>query len=237
MGAPMPVFEELYTSGRYRERNPDWHVGESPWKAQQILRMLRHHHLTPRTIGEVGCGAGEVLKQLQAHMDKECRFWGYEISPPAFALCQSRANERLQCKLADIRQEHEIVFDLLLILDVLEHVEDYYSLLRGIQPKGHYKIFHLPLDLSVQTIVRSTALLKRRDLHAHIHYFTKELALRTLEDVGYEVLDYRYTPRSLDLARTPVQRVLSVPRKLCFTLHQDLAVRTLGGFSLLVLAT
>lgn len=61
--------QQLYISGEYLNKNPTWHVEESPWKAQQILRMLTLHHLTPRSICEVGCGAGEVLKQLQEQMD------------------------------------------------------------------------------------------------------------------------------------------------------------------------
>jgi|GEM_PF-6882011 len=35
--------------------------------------------------------------------------------------------------------------------------------------------------------------------HGHIHYFTKDVALQILKDVGYEVLDYFYTAPSLDL--------------------------------------
>ncbi len=230
------MFEEIYTSGEYLEKNPLWHVEESPWKAKQIVRILAHNNIAPKTICEVGCGVGEVLKQLQESLDGECILWGYEISPQAFEVCKSRANERLYFKLADIRQERDAFFDLVLVLDVIEHLEDYFSFLREIKSKGRYKIFHIPLDLSVQTILRSGALMKRRNLHAHIHYFTKEVAIQILKDTGYEVLDYFYTPRSIELGSELVQRVLRLPRKLLFAIHQDLAVRIVGGFSLLVLA-
>jgi len=230
------MFEEIYKNGTYLEKNPLWHVEESPWKAKQIIRMMKQNNLMPETICEVGCGAGEVLKQLQESMDNECVFWGYEISPQAFELCKSRANEKLHFKMADILQENDAFFDMILVLDVLEHLEDYFSFLRGINSKGQYKIFHIPLDLSVQTILRSNALIKRRELHAHIHYFTKEIALQVLKDVGYEVLDYFYTHRSIELGSEPIQKVLRLPRKLFFAIHQDLAARALGGFSLLVLA-
>jgi hypothetical protein len=55
------------------------------------------------------------------------------------------------------------------------------------------------LDLSVQAVLRKNGLLLRRDHHAHLHYFTKETALRTLTDVGYQLVDYFYTPRCIEL--------------------------------------
>lgn len=229
--------QEVYISGAYLERNPDWHADESPWKARQILRMLARHRMHPRTICEVGCGAGEVLRQLQASMDNGCEFWGYEISPVAFNLCRVKANERLHFKLADFTRESVTPFDLILVLDVIEHLEDYFNFLRDIQPKATYKIFHVPLDLSVQTVLRGNALIKRRDEYAHLHFFTKDLALRALQDAGYEVLDYTYTPRAVEIGGTRAQRLLRFPRRACFALHRDLAARLLGGYDLLVLAT
>ena len=64
----------------------------------------------------------------------------------------------------------------------------------------------------------------------------KETALRTLKDAGYEVLDYFYTPRSIEFGSTPGQMLLKLPRKLLFAIGKDFTVRFLGGFSLLVLA-
>jgi len=235
-GNPARPAVKLYEEGEYLRRVPGWHVEESPWKARQILRMLDRNRLAPKTICEVGCGGGEVLRQLQEHMKKECTFWGYEISPQAFELCKTRANERLEFKLADLREEKDARFDLILILDVIEHLEDYFGFLRDLRPKSGHKILHIPLDLSVQTVLRAYGLLKRRDLYAHLHYFTKDTALRTLEDVGYDVLDYFYTPRSIEFASEPMEKLLKLPRKVGFVIHKDLTARVLGGFSLLVLA-
>lgn len=55
----------MYIDGAYLEKNPLWHVDESSFKAKHILRMLQENHLQPKSICEVGCGAGEVLKLLQ----------------------------------------------------------------------------------------------------------------------------------------------------------------------------
>lgn len=225
-----------YLNGVYLDKNPLWHIDESPFKVNQILRMLQKNSLQPKRICEVGCGAGEVLKLLQQKMDSACGFWGYDISPQALEMCKSRANQRLQFKLADISQETDSFFDMILVLDVIEHVEDYFGFLNGIKTKSDLKILHFPLDLSVQAVVRRRGLLKRRELYGHIHYFTKETALETLKDAGYEVLDYFYTPRCIELAKETIQKIAVLPRRICFALHQDLTVRILGGYSLLVLA-
>ena len=230
------MLEHIYIDGAYLEKNPDWHIEESPWKIEHILPMLKRHHLVPNTVCEVGCGTGEVLRLLQQHMDAHCTFWGYDISPQAIALCKERANEQLQFKLADIRREQDVFFDLLLVLDVIEHLEDYCSFLRDLKPKSSYKLFHIPLEISVQGVLRGKIFLRNRDLHGHLHHFTKETALRLLEDVGYEVLDYSYSPE-YELDTTLLQtRLMKLPRKAFFALQKDWAVRILGGCRLLVLA-
>jgi hypothetical protein len=159
------------------------------------------------------------------------------ISPQAIQRAGTHSNERLHFRVRDVRRDPcDAFFDLILLLDVFEHVEDYMGLVRDVRQKGDLKLFHIPLDLSVQAVIRRNGLLLRRDDHAHLHYFTKETALRTLTDVGYELVDYFFTPRCIELGDRFVQKLARGPRKLCFALAPDLAVRILGGYSLLVLA-
>ena len=231
------MLEQIYISGDYLDRNPTWHIEESSWKAQQVIRMIRNDHIDPKTICEVGCGAGEVLIQLQKYMSDDCLFWGYDISPQAFELSKEKANARLKFQLADIRKEKDIFFDLILVMDVIEHLEDYYSFLRDIKPIGHYKILHIPLDLSVQTVLRGYGLSHVRLTYGHLHYFTKEIAVQMLRDVGYDVIDYCYTARALEIPTKHIKRkIMNFPRKLLSVFDKDMAARILGGWSLLVLA-
>jgi hypothetical protein len=163
---------------------------------------------------------------------------GYDVSPDAIAMCAGKGNKNLHFSTHDIRSDHtNEFFDLLLMLDVFEHVEDYMGLVRDVRTKAKYKLFHIPLDLSVQAVARRNGLLRRRDDHAHLHYFSKETALRTSTDVGYELVDYFYTPRCIELGDRFVQKIARTPRRLCFVLAPDLTVRFLGGYSLMVLAT
>lgn len=228
---------EMYLNGEYLAKNPTWDVEHSPWKAKQILRMLTRNNLLPKTICEVGCGFGEILVQLQKEMEQDCVFYGYEISRQAFEHCKQKSNERLHFRFEDISTEKETFFDVILLVDLIEHLEDYFAFLRKLKSKSQYTIFHIPLDLSVQTVLRISPILRDRKQVGHINYFTMELALQTLVDVGYEVLDYFYTAASVDLpVKSIKRRLLKWPRRLLFAANEDLAARVLGGYSLLVLA-
>jgi len=228
--------ESIYQTGEYVEKNPTYHVEDSSWKAGQILKMIEKHHLHFQSICEVGCGAGEILKQLQSSLPADTQFVGYEISPQAFALCQERKNDRLHFFCEDLLAGETERFDLLLCLDVFEHVEDYLGFLRGLREKAEHKIFHIPLDLSAQWVWRSGPIMRERKQAGHLHYFTKETALATLQDAGYEVIDWFYTPGAIANPRSVKAKLASWPRRLLSAVNQDLVVRILGGYSLLVLA-
>ena|ERR1051326_4910157 len=230
------MLESRYSSGEHLEKVPEWYVDESPWKIRHIVPMLKRHRLKPRSICEVGCGAGEVLRLLQMYLPEDCTLWGYDISPQAIALCQKRANQSLHFKLADIREEQDKFFDLMLVLDVIEHLEDYISFLRDIKSKSQYKLFHIPLEISVQSVLRGKVFQQNRDLHGHLHHFNREIALGALEDAGYTVLDYSYSPEYEMATTFFLTNLMKLPRKLLYSVNRDLAIRVLGGSRMLVLA-
>ena len=137
--------------------------------------------------------------------------------------------------MKDLFSEQDSNFDIVLAIDVIEHVEDYFGFLRKLKEKGNNIIFHIPLDLSVQTIFRGSPLLKNRLKAGHIHYFTKETALASIKDTGYTIIDCRYT-NSAEQNHNWKKYPFTVIRKLLYNFNEDFTVRLLGGYSLLVLA-
>jgi SAM-dependent methyltransferase len=226
----------IYGDGAYLRKNPTWHAEDSPWKARHIEKILRRNGLVPRSVAEVGCGAGEILVQLQkAFPDSD--YFGFEISPQAFSLCQERESSHIHFQLKDLLKEEARYFDVLLAVDVFEHIDDYLDFLRKLRDKAQFKIFHIPLDLSLQTLFRVSPILKQREVVGHLHYFFKDTALATLKYCGYEIIDSFYTPGGIEGARLSLgARMLKFPRKFMFNINPDVTVRILGGYSLLVLA-
>lgn len=228
-----------YTDGRYLEENPSWHVEDSPWKSNHIVKMLEKNKLRPGTFCEVGCGAGEVLGQLQ-NTYPDATLTGWDISPQAISLAQTRANDSLSFVQGDFLQaggaKAAQPYDVLLALDVFEHVEDYFAFLRGLHERSRYMIFHIPLDLSAQAVFRGLPLRWRKEV-GHLHYFTRDLALAALHETGYRVLDTQYTAYAIErTAPTFKARLARWPRRLAYAINPDKAALLLGGFCLMVLA-
>lgn len=229
--------EGMYTSGEYSKHNPSWHVEDSPWKARQVIKMLQRNNLLPKTVCEVGCGTGEILIQLQQNMPNDCDFYGYEISPQAFELCNKKTNNKLHFKLTDFLKEKMVSYDIILLIDLIEHLEDYFTFMREIKNKSNYKIIHIPLDITVSYALRHTVLSNSRRSLGHLHYFTKDLALQMLEELNYEVLDYFLTCGAMELPAKSTRRYIAkLPRKLLFVINEWFAARIMGGYSLMILA-
>ena len=225
---------EIYDDGRYLENNADWHSEDSPWKAGHIQQILSRNHILPRTLCEVGCGAGEILRQLSLHYP-DCRFSGYEVSQTAFEMCRARQAENITFHMRDILTE-DSYFDCLMCIDVFEHVENYFGFIRGLKSKAHYKIFHIPLDLHVVAILRES-MMELRHKVGHIHYFSKRTALATLEDCGLEIVDSFFTPHFIGRpANSLKERFKRIPRHILHGLSPELQAKILGHSSLLVLA-
>ena len=159
-------------------------------------------------------------------MDPACSFLGLEISPQVFELANSRTIEQLHFKKADIQQEHDALFDLLLEIDAIEYIENCYGFLRCIQPKRKYKM----ISSSAQTVCAIAP--KQRSSRCvrtyNFHFSSKDLALEMLKDVGKDLLGYFYAPSAENLVKNTGIKVFKVSRVVLFFIHKDLAVRVLG---------
>lgn len=224
-------------NSNYLQTNPTWHVEDSPWKASQVLKMLERNKLQPKSVVEVGCGVGEILNQLQQRMtDKSIQFSGYEIAPDAFKLAQTREKENLHFYREDLLLTNN-KYDLLLMIDVFEHVDDYLGFIKNCSTKADYKIFHIPLDISLWSVLTNYPIGARKRV-GHLHYFMKDTALATLEDAGEQVVDWFYTPGVMELYAKDMnfsEKIINGLRRFLYWLKPDLGVKAFGGFSILAL--
>ncbi len=228
----------MYTDGEYAIKNTSWHQQDSAWKAGLILEMIHRNRLDFRSVCEVGCGAGQILKHLCSQLPEHIYFDGFDISPQAYAIAKQCEEERLRFHLEDFLSARGDCFDILLLIDVFEHVPDYIGFIQGCSPRAKYKIYHIPLDISVNSVLRFS-LINTRSSVGHLHYFTADTALATVRDSGQRVLDFCYTDAVVARcsAHPSIRRNLgNVMRHAMSAVSARMAAQLLGGYSLLVLA-
>ncbi len=229
----------MYTTGEYFEKNPSWHQTDSAWKALKVKEILERNRIDFSNIADLGCGAGGVLRSLCDVWPATLQAYGYDISPDAIQLAK-RLDQKKQIiyECCNLLEKETEMFDVLLLIDVFEHIENYLDFLRQIKRKAKYFIFHIPLDMHIQGLIRDKQVLLREQV-GHLHYFSKETAFSTLRDTGFHVIDWSYTKEALEKPKHElswVRRISNLPRQLMFSPFPDLTVKIFGGFSLIVLA-
>lgn len=230
-----------YTTGEYLQKNPDWGQIDSGWKAENVAKICTRNRLEPSLIVDVGCGAGAVIHALSTILElANAQLEGYDVSPQAIEIARKYEAHNVRFTCGDFLNASERA-DLVLLLDVFEHVPDYMGFLEALRPRGDRFIFHIPLDMNVQALLRD-AQIELRDCVGHLHYFSKKTALRTLEDCGFKIIDLMYTQSALDLeplSRSALKirtKIANVLRRLTFPVAPDFAAKLYGGYSLMVLA-
>lgn len=232
----MSEIRDRYLSNDYIEKNPTWDMQDSAWKAGHVASILDAAAIDPGRICEVGCGAGKVLSSLAGRYPNSS-FVGYDIAPAAAKFWQDFDASRIELKVGNFFELDDAHYDVLLLLDVLEHVADPHSFLSGLHGRSDHLVLHFPLDLSAINVLRESPLLYVRRKVGHIHYFTKGLALELIKECGFEVLDSRFTGAAFNTPQATIRtRMAQIPRRIASLLGQDMGARLLGGETLMVLA-
>lgn len=226
----------MYENQIYLNKNKTWHQEDSLYKANIVIQMLRKTKIDFKNCLDIGCGAG-LTTEILARRFKHASFHGNDISKDAAGFWKIR--EKLDN--LSYSQDPEIFsntrYDLVVCLDVMEHVEDYFGFLRDIQKFGNHFIFNIPLDMNVLKIVTNGIESVREEV-GHLHYFSKYSALATLRDCGYQIEHDFISTAFLKVPPRNFRQAAVLPfRIITMCVGKNLSAKMLGGHSLVVYAT
>ena len=223
----------FYLNGDYQKLNPSWDTDDSVWKAGLVAGLLTRHRLQPSAMAEVGCGAGAVLDALHRKLPS-VRLQGWDIAPGAEQFWSRY--EGISFARGDFASASDETFDVVLLLDVIEHVSNPHDFLARLRARCKHLVLHVPLDLSAASVLRETPLLNQRRTVGHIHYFTRALAVELLVECGYEVLEASFSGAHLRHQTSFKGKCFQLLRRAVFALNREVGVRLLGGDTLVILA-
>lgn len=225
----------IYNNGKYLENNPNWHAEDSAWKAKQILQAINRTGLKPKTIVDLGCGLGIVLDELQAQLPNKCQFTGIDISEQIIQKAKKINSKDIRFLVGDASKLRD-KYDLLLLIDLIEHLDNFQPVLKSIKKISRYKIFHIPLENTVISNILPKYRSTKTDQFGHLHFFDKNSAINIIKKNDYEVVDWFYTTWSLDRHKKGLKKIFQLIIRFCYWVNIDASVKLFGGASLLVVA-
>ena len=229
--------ESFYTDGTYIQNNPTWDSEDVDWKIQKIVPKLDKFlsQSTPMNICDIGCGGGKILSELAKRYPQHT-YTGWDLSPDASRFW-NYDEKNLSFNAGDIfKSQVKVKYDLVLLIDVIEHVENPHQFIANVKSISTRCFFHVPLDLSAMSVVMDSKLVHVRRQVGHIHYFTKNLFLELCRETKLTVENASYSDSWRDSPKkTFLTRILNILRTLVQFINADFNARLLGANTLFVL--
>jgi len=188
-------------------------------------------------IVDIGCGAGFVLSNLREYLPIDCNMLGLDISQDAIAMAKRYKVKGLDFRVGDHTNIPKDC-DLLLVVDVIEHLKPSDQFIKQIKAQSRTIIFHIPLERNIYSMVRFGNLRVNKENFGHLQFFSKNSAINALQIAGLQIIDQFYTPWILELgvAQREKKKLAFAIIKCLYRINLSLAVNVLGGSSLLVVA-
>lgn len=232
---PTPAPTAIYSDGEYLQNNAQWHAEDSPYKASVVISAIERSQVRFAACADIGCGAGLVTELLATNFP-ERKFVGYELSADAQQFWKQRRqlpNLRLSC---DDLLASDSDYDLIVCLDVFEHIEDHFGFLRALRKRGRQFVFNIPLDMNIVKLATGGIRHAREEV-GHLHYFNQYSAIHTLQDCGYRIIDQHLSVAFLANPPRNLRQWAVLPlRLLSLVFGKRFASRVFGGISLVVTA-
>jgi len=231
--------DPAYSSGTYfAEQNR--HSEDTVFKVGDFLNLFlpfaRRRQLAIRSYVDVGCGSGEVAKELSASLRANGILLqtvkGYDVSPHVRTL----KDDLVEYVHGDFCASDERV-DLVTLFDVFEHVPDPAQFLRLVSQRCKVLVCRIPLDDSWNNLFRD----RFRGMlvnPGHLTFMDTASALNLLTAAGLRIADYRYSREFLSPSghRSLASKLVLPFRYLMAGVSPWLLSKTLGGVSLTVIA-
>ncbi|HGG57742.1 MAG TPA: class I SAM-dependent methyltransferase [Nannocystis exedens] len=162
--------------------NKQKHESQNPIQRALIANFTRAmlrlvNTVKPRSILDVGCGEGYMLAAIaDAGIDAELS--GLDLNPAAIADARSRLGKRARLEVRDARELADLgeQFDLVMMLEVLEHLDDPTAMLPLL---GRLSSAHVLLSVPWEPFFRGLNLLRGKNIRAlgndpeHIQHWSR----------------------------------------------------------------
>jgi len=185
---------------KYSSKNYIKHIHPSSLYQYTLTRFFHKFHSVycrtgAQSILEIGCGEGFVLDYL-AKREPDINLLGIDINKDAIKMASMISASMIKyiCANGQNIPFQDNSFDLVILSEVLEHVEEPEQTLKdAIRVSKSYLLITIPLEPYFQTVANILNSLKLADDPDHINFWTKSEFQRWLKHsipiLHYEICD------------------------------------------------
>lgn len=179
---------DIYNDGSYITNSPELHLEDSDFKFEEIRKLLDNTGFKPGKVKilDVGGGAGKIGRLVcdyfvgKGHM---VEFVALDMSEQMLEI-QKKNNPHLGRMVnSSLEELDQAGFDLILMIDVIEHIPDTDEAARRLNALGDNCIYNIPIQINAFDLLRH--LLHRgayypdqTRLIGHLHFFSISGAMK-----------------------------------------------------------
>jgi hypothetical protein len=189
MASPPTRSETAFTDAQFAEAYPDgienhfWYVARNGIVSDTIRWIESRQQRPVGKLLEIGCGRGIVVDYLR-RIDRDC--YGAELSPVNIpASLKDHVWSGTDC--LDLPEHFRREIELVLLLDVIEHIQDPVSFLAAIRqayPNCRWLIVSVPARMELWS--------NFDEAYGHFRRYDETMLRRELEQAGAELVRWHY---------------------------------------------
>lgn len=182
------------------ELEAEWLSRCATEKVNSIAQLLQRNQIEPKSILELGCGTGAVIKECQRR-NISAKYFAVDYAPEAIEYLQNHSEgiEAIQGDITDSAFRIADAVDVVVLSHVLEHIENPVAFLDAIKASLHFRfiIIEVPLEdlfaSKIKAIVRNRNVTNNKA--GHVQFFTTGSFERLVRSCGFKIVDRRtYVP-------------------------------------------
>ncbi len=199
--------EEFYRSDAYITKNPTLDIQDSPWKVSKIIPLIDefiHGFNDKIKILDVGGGAGLILKEASIQIESmygiKVKKYALDLSPGMLKIQKTNNPDLIKSLNEDICStsltDKEI--DLILMIDVLEHITNPIIVLEEMKRISRFIIFKVPLEDNfcsrlLNFLTRGKHRQRIMEKVGHIQLYNLSSLIKQIEKHTGLIINYNYT--------------------------------------------
>ena len=194
---------DIYNDNSYLEKNPTLHTEDSEFKFQNIKRFLSSIEVKNNRIKilDIGGGAGIIGKLVLEYFLKSgivVTFHSLDLSTQMLKI-QLKNNPQIKKIInCSINECTELNYDLVLMIDVIEHIEGKEDTAKILNKLGKNIIYNIPIEINFFDILKYLKSYfryykRQKKRWGHIHFFSFTSSQSFLRR-HYKIIDSYFQP-------------------------------------------